>query len=161
LAAADDDVPPPLVDLQDHALDVLVDIVGDIGRAADVDLAGGEEEVDTDIDEQASLDLSGDLSLYHVPFVVLWDGHLPGPPPVRPAPRQDDLSGLVLHAFEQDLNMVARLRRRLILPLIQGYQTFRLVADVDDDLVAHDLNDLARDDTADLEALAVAEEAVE
>ena len=60
LAAADDDVPPALVDLEDHALDLLIDVIGDVGRAADVDLAGGQEDVDADIDQQPALDLAGD-----------------------------------------------------------------------------------------------------
>jgi len=63
LAAADDDVAPALVDLEDHALDVVVDVVGDVGGASDVDLAGGEEDVDADVDEQAALDLAGDPPL--------------------------------------------------------------------------------------------------
>ena len=33
LAAADDDVAPALVDLEDHALDLLIDVVGDVARA--------------------------------------------------------------------------------------------------------------------------------
>ena len=82
LAAADDDVAPALVDLEDHALDFLVDVIGDVGRTADVDLAGGQEDVDADIDEQAALDLAGDLALDDVAFVVAGDDHLPGPHPV-------------------------------------------------------------------------------
>ncbi len=60
LAPADDDVAPALVDLQDHALDLLIDVIGDVGRAADIDLAGGQEDVDADVDQQAALDLAGD-----------------------------------------------------------------------------------------------------
>ena len=46
-APADDDVAPAFIDLEDHALDVLIDVIGDIGRTADVDLAGGQEDVDS------------------------------------------------------------------------------------------------------------------
>ena len=161
LAAADDDVAPALVDLEDHALDVLIDVVGDVGRAADVDLAGGQEDVDADVDQQAALDLAGDLALDDVALVVLGDDHLPGAHPVRLLAGEDDLAGLVLHAFEQDLDGVARLRRRLVFPLVERDEALGLVADVDDDLVADDLDDLARDDAADLEVLALAEELVE
>ena len=56
---------------------------------------------------------------------------------------------------------LARLGRRLVFPLVQRDQPLGLVADVDDDLVAHDLDDLARDDGPDLEALALAQEMVE
>ncbi len=41
---------------------VLVDVVADVGGPADVDLAGGQEDVDADIDQQAALDLAGDLA---------------------------------------------------------------------------------------------------
>ena len=62
LAAADHDVAPALVDLEDHALDVLIDVIGDVGGAADVDLAGGQEDVDADVDQQPALDLARDAS---------------------------------------------------------------------------------------------------
>ena len=110
LAAADDDVAPALVDLEDHALDLLIDVIGDVGRAADVDLAGRQEDVDADIDQQAALDLAGDLALDDVAFVIAGDDHLPGAHPVRLLARQDDLAGLVFHALEQDLDAVARRR---------------------------------------------------
>ena len=63
--------------------------------------------------------------------------------------------------FEEDLDVVARLGRRLVLPLVERDEAFGLVADVDDDLVADDLDDFARDDAADLEVLAFAQELVE
>ena len=83
LPPADDDVPPALVDLQDHALDLLIDVIGDVGGAPDVNLAGGQEDVDPDIDEQTALDLAGDASLDHVAFMVSGDDHLPGSHPMR------------------------------------------------------------------------------
>ena len=57
--------------------------------------------------------------------------------------------------------LVAGLGRLLVLPLVERDQPFRLVADVDDHLVADDLDDAARDDLADVEVLAIAEEPVE
>ncbi len=108
-----------------------------------------------------ALDLAGDLALDDVPFVIPGDDHLPGAHPVRLLARQDDLAGLVLHPLEQDLDVVARLRRRLVLPLVERDQALGLVADVDDHLVADDLDHPARDDAADLEALAPAQELVE
>ena len=55
--AADDDVPPRLVDLQHEALDRPADVIADVGRAADVDLAGRQEHVHADVDQQPALDL--------------------------------------------------------------------------------------------------------
>ena len=69
LAAADDDVAARLVDLEDHALDGLADVLADVARAADVDLAGRQEDVDADVDQQAALDLAGDLAGDDVAFV--------------------------------------------------------------------------------------------
>ena len=161
LAAADDDVAPALVDLQDHAFDLLIDVIGDVGRPADIDLAGGQEDIDADIDQEPSLDLARDASLDDVSFVIAGDDHLPGSHPVRLLPRQDDLAGLVFHPLEQNFHLVARRRRRLVFPLVERDQALGLVADVDDHLVAHDLDHPARDDAADLEALAPAQELVE
>ena len=104
LPPADDDVAPAFVDLEDHALDVLIDVIGDVGGTADVNLAGGQEDVDADVDQQAALDLAGDASLDDVPFVIAGDDHLPRSHPVRLLAREDDLAGLVLHALEQDLD---------------------------------------------------------
>ncbi len=75
--------------------------------------------------------------------------------------RENDLAGVVLHPFEQNLDLVARLRGRfVVVPLVERYEPFGLVADIDDDLVADHLDDLARDDRADLEALTLDEELV-
>ena len=161
LAAADDDVAPALIDLEDHALDVLIDVVGDVGGTADVDLAGRQEDVDADIDQQPALDLASDLSLDDVALVVLGDDHLPGAHPVSLLAGENDLAGLVLHPLEQDLDGLARLRRRLVFPLVERDQPFRLVTNIDDDLIADDLDDLARDDGADLEVLALAQKVLE
>ena len=59
-AAADDDVAPRFVDLEHDALDRSADVFADVGRPADVDLAGRQEDVDADIDQQAALDLARD-----------------------------------------------------------------------------------------------------
>ena len=72
-----------------------------------------------------------------------------------------DLAGLVLHALEQHLDGLAGNRRRLVLPLVQSDQALGLVADIDDDLIADDLDDPARDNAANLEALTSAQDLIE
>ena len=67
--------------------------------------------------------------------------------PLGLAVAQDDRAGLVLDGFEQDLDLVAGLGRddlvgALVVPLVERDDAFALVADVDDDLVADDLDDL-------------------
>src|SRR5690606_1747982 len=61
-AAADDDVAPSLVDLEDHALDRLANVFTNVVGSTDVDLAGGEEDVDPDVDQEATLDLASHLT---------------------------------------------------------------------------------------------------
>src|SRR5262249_36298434 len=79
LAAGDDEVAADMVDLEDGTLDGLADVAGDVGRAADVDLAGGQEDVDPDVDQQPSLDLAGDGPADHVALLVLRQDRLPLP----------------------------------------------------------------------------------
>ena len=51
--AADDDVAPRFVDLEHDALNRAADVIADIGRTANIDLAGRQKHVDADIDQQA------------------------------------------------------------------------------------------------------------
>ena len=62
-AAADDDVAAGFVDLEHQALDLFADVFADVVRPADIDLAGRQEHVDADVDQQAALDLARDLPL--------------------------------------------------------------------------------------------------
>ena len=48
---------------------VAADVVADVGRAADVDLAGRQEDVHADVDQQAALDLARDHAGDDVAFV--------------------------------------------------------------------------------------------
>src|SRR4029079_5141724 len=64
LAARDDDVHPLRIDLDDARAHRLVQEVGDVVRAAQVDLRRGQEHVDAfDVDEQTALDLALDDAL--------------------------------------------------------------------------------------------------
>ena len=160
-ATREDDVPPVLVDREDDAADLAVEVIGDVRRPSDVDLAGGKEGVDADVDQQPALDLAGDLAGDDVPFAVLGDDALPGAHPVGLLARENHLAGLVVHALEQDFDLVARLGGFLpIFPLVERDEPFGLVTDVDDHLVADDLDDPAWNDAAGLNPPAVAEEVV-
>src|SRR5206468_7974478 len=77
LATRDDDISANLVDLEDHALDFFVDVVADVRWPADVDLAGRQEHVHPDVDQQAALDLAGDQALDPVALLVLGQDGLP------------------------------------------------------------------------------------
>src|SRR5205823_7279726 len=109
LAAADDGVAAGLVDLEDLARDGAVDVVGDVRRAADVDLAGGQEDVDADVDQQAALDLARDQAGDDVALLVLGDDVLPLLLPFGLAVGEDDGAALVLDGVEEDLDLLADL----------------------------------------------------
>ena len=156
LATADDDVAALLVDLEDRAFDRAVDVIADVRRPADVDLARGQKDVDADVDEQAALDLAGDETRNDVPFLVAGDDVFPFLLTLRLAIAEDDGAGFVLDRFEQDLDRVADLRRRqrigaVVLPLFERDDAFGLVADVDPHFVADDVEDAARDDLVGVE----------
>ena len=134
--AADDDVSPRLVDLQHQALDRPADVVADVGRAADVDLAGRQEDVHADVDQQPALDLprghAGD-------DVALVDGlhHLqPGLDLFGlPLAQGDHAAGIVhqavdvFHVLDEDFDLGAGLGQLLALfPLVAEDDAFALVA---------------------------------
>ena len=155
--AADDDVPPRLVDLQHDALDLLADVVADVGRAADVDLAGREEDVHADVDQQPALDLAGDGAGDHVAFVDGLHDLDPGLDLLGlalaqgdHAPRVFQAAGDVLDVLDEDLDGLARLGWRLILlPLVPGDHALALVAHVDQHEVAFHPQHAAGDDLVD------------
>ena len=96
-AAADDDVPPRLVDLQHQALDGAADVVADVGRAADVDLAGRQEDVHADVHQQAALDLARDHAGDHVALVDRLHHLQPGLDLLGLALAQRDHAARVVH----------------------------------------------------------------
>ena len=160
LAAAHDDVAALLVDLEDHALDRLADVLADVGRAADVHLRGRQEDVDADVDEQAALDLLGDRPSDDVAFLVLGEDRLPLLLPLGLAVGEADPAGLVFDGFQQDFDGVAGagdadVLAGLVLPLVELDDAFGLVANVDHDIVAANLDDLAGDDLVGVERLGV------
>ncbi len=158
LAAADDDVAAGLVDLEDLALDRLVDVIGDVRRPADVHLRGRQKDVDADVDEQAAFDLARDQAGDDIALLMLGDNVFPFLLPFGLAVTEDDRAALVLDGVEQDLNLFADLRGvdlvvALIVPLLQGDDALALVADIDDHIVADNVDDAALDDFVDLEIL--------
>ena len=154
--ARDDDVAALLVDLEHEALDAAAAVVADVGRTTDVDLTGGEEDVDTrDVDEEPALDFPR-----HEPGddVILLDA-LHHPQPILDAAglplREGDQAALflelaVLELLEEHLDGVAHLRRRLrIIPLVPWDVPLALVTDVDQHKLIIDPQNLAVKDRID------------
>ncbi len=120
----------------------------------------GQEHVDADVDEQAALDLLEHLAGDDVAFLVLGEDRVPLLLPLRLAVGELNGAVFALDGFEQHLDGVAGLRRRRVvavfLPLVDLDDAFGLVPDVDDDVVAADLEHLAGDDLVGFVVLLVA-----
>src|SRR5687767_6527703 len=109
LAAGDDDVAALFVDLEDDGVDRAADPVADLAGAADVDLAGGEEDGDADVDEQAALDLLGDLAGDRVALLLGGHDGFPVDDAVGLALADPHHAGVALDLFEEDADLVADL----------------------------------------------------
>src|SRR5262249_26153565 len=150
LAAADNNVAPRLVDHQNLALDRLADEHADVGRAADVDLAGGQENVHADVDEQTALDLAGDDAGNGVAFLVLAGVAVPFLLPLGLAVAEHQGAAFVLDRFEQHLDLIARLGRDdlarvVVVPLAQFDEAFTLIAYIHPHPFARDAQHAAGD----------------
>ena len=69
-AAGEDDVLPLLVDLDDLEFVGVADVLREVLRRDDVDLRGGQEGLDADVDEQAAFDDGFDLAGDGAAFVA-------------------------------------------------------------------------------------------
>ena len=153
LPPGDDDVHPGLIDLDDLALEVLPDELGDVAAPPDADLRCGKEDGDPDFEEEAALDLPADLAADDVPLVVGRDHALPAADPVRLPLREGDHAALVLDGLEEHLDLVPLLDPGRIVELIDRDHALGLVADVDDDVRVHDVDDPPAEDAIHLEVL--------
>ena len=158
-ATADDDVTPRFVDLEHFALDDAADEIADVAGTTNVDLAGGQEDIDADVDQQAAFDFARHRT--RDDLALLDGGHHLFP--------LQDLLGLALaqhnhaeglfgtssvnvfHLFDDDANRIADLRKLLSFPLAQRDRSFALEAHIDQDEVVFDPDDLALHDLIHLE----------
>src|SRR6185369_3776665 len=75
---ADDDIATGFVDLQYFALHHAADVIANVRRTANINLAGRQEHFDAaDIDEEAALDLPFDRAGDRVAFLQLADDLVP------------------------------------------------------------------------------------
>src|SRR5207253_9518327 len=124
------------------------DPVADLAGAADVDLAGGEEDRHADVDEQAALDLLSDLAGNGVAFLLgLHDG-FPVDDAISLALADLHQTGVAFHVFQQDAHLVAGLDVFRFVELAALEDAFGLQAQLDDEVVAGHAADLALDDAA-------------
>ena len=158
-AAAQDDVVAVLVELEDLGLDLLAEVRREVADAAQLDERRGQEAAEADVDDESTLDdlddRTGDdairvLDLLDVAPGALVLGALLG---------QDEAAFLVLLLENEGLDHVADvddLRGVDVVldgKLAGGDDTLRLVTDVEEDLVAVDLDDGAFDEVSVVEEL--------
>jgi len=143
-AARDDDVAAALVELDDLELVLLAEELVDVRHAAERDLRAGEERVDAhQVDDDAPLDLLDEGALHGLIALVREADLLPHPHEVRFLLREDDRAFVVLEMLEEDLDLIAGLEVREVLELLERDGALGLEADVEDDEVVADLQDLA------------------
>ncbi len=159
--AADHDIASRFVDLENFALHDASDVVGDIVGTSNIDLAGWQEDVDADIDQQATLDLASDGTGDDLAFGDLGHHLFPLQDLFRLAFAQRDhavdivcRTECVLHLFDQHLDGLSNGRRLFrFVPFIDIDCTFALEANIDDDIFTVDFHDLAIDDLIDVKGL--------
>jgi hypothetical protein len=140
-AAGEDDVFALVVDLDDLEFVNLADVFVEVLRRDDVDLAAGEEGFDADVDHEAAFDDALDLAFDETAFledlgdlfpVLLVGGFLFG---------EDDHAFVIFEAFEEDFDFVADLDV-FVFEFVGGDGAFGLVADVDEDDLGFDFEDV-------------------
>ena len=153
-AAREHDVVPRPVELDDLALERLAEELVEVGHAADVDQRGGQEAAHPEVDDQAALDDLDDAAGDRLAGLL---GGLDAPPRALEASAllgHDQAAVLILLGEDQrvdflaELDLVVRVDRLADGKLVGGDDPLALVADVDEDLVVVDADDLAGDDVA-------------
>src|SRR5690606_16387190 len=146
-AAADDDVAPALVELDDLEVVRLADQVLDVRDPAQRDLRPRQEGVHPhEVDGDPTLDLAREHPGNGAAVLVRLADLLPDAQEVGLLLREDDHAVLVLEVLEVDLDLVARLQGVGILELVPVDRALALEADVEDDRLVGDAEDPRLDD---------------
>src|SRR3954471_6482191 len=145
--AADHDIAPPLVQLDDLELVGLAQQLVDIGHPPKRDLAAGQEGVHThQVYHHSALDLLDQGSLDRLIALVGHADLLPDPHKVGLLLGQDDGAFLVLEVLEENLDLVTFFEGVRILELVEGNGAFGLEADVENYRIIRNPQDLRLDD---------------
>src|SRR4029078_3900845 len=158
-AARQDDVVAVLVELDDLRLERLADVRLQVAHAAHLHQRGRQEAAQADVEDQAALDDLDDGALDDAVLLLdLLDG-APGALVLGALLGQDQPALFVLLLEDQGLDLVADLDDLVGVDVVLDRQLTRgddalgLVADVEEDLVAIDLDDDAFDDVSVVEVL--------
>ena len=153
------DVVAVLVQLDDLGLERAPDVGLQVAHAAHLDQRRGQEAAQADVDDQATLDHLDDGALDDLVVLLLLLDRAPGALVLGALLGQDQPAFLVLLLENQGLDLVADADDLAGLDIVLdgqlagGDDTLGLVADVEQDFVAVDLDDGALDDVAIVEVL--------
>ena len=148
-----------LVQLDDLGFDLPAHVGLQVTNPAHLDQRGRQEAAQPDVQDQAALDHLDDGAGDHAVVVLDLLDRAPGPLVLRALLGQDEAAFLVLLLQDKgfdvvgDLDHVVRVHIVLDRQLAGGDDPFRLVADVEQDLVSVDLDDGALHDVAVVEVL--------
>jgi hypothetical protein len=158
-AAGQDHVVAVLVQLDDLGFELLTDVGSQVADATHLDEGGGQEAAQPDVEDEATLDdLDDGAGDDAVLFLDLLDV-APGALVLCALLGQDQAAFLVLLGEDQglhgvpDLDHVCRIDIVLDGELAGGDDTLGLVADVQEDLVVVDLDDLTLNEVTVVEVL--------
>ena len=124
-AAGQDDVLPLLVDLDDLEIVGVADVLGQVLGHDDVDLGGGQEGFDADVDEQAALDDGFDLAGDGAAFVANGEDAFPVLLELGLFLGEDDHALFVFELLDQDVDLVADLDGLDVLEFAGGDDALR------------------------------------
>ena len=153
-AAREDDVVARAVELDDFALQRLAHELVEVVDAADVDQRGGQEAAHPEVEDQATLDDLDDAAFDRFAGI---GGDLDAAPSLLEAGallgKDQTALGVLLGEDQRvdllaELDLFGRVDRLADRELVGGNDALGLVADVDEDLVFVDPDDLAVDDVA-------------
>ena len=158
-AAREDDVVARAVELDHLALERLALELVEVVDAADVDQRGGQEAADAEVEDQAALDDLDHAALDRLAGLGRGLDLAPGLLEAGPLLGEDQAALLVLLGEDQRVDLLAErdllggIDRAADRELVRRDDALGLVADVDQDLVLVDPDDLAGDHVALLEGL--------
>ena len=153
LAPRNNDVHSAFVDLDDLALNFFADELRNIARATNRNLRRWQEHRNTDVDQQAALDLSSDRTRNDMPLFVGGHDPLPTALAIRLTLGKQHESGVVLDQLKEDLDLLPDFHIPGVLKLLHRNDALAFVTNVDDDFVSENIDDRSRNDGVDRKSL--------
>src|SRR3954463_2164235 len=153
-AAREHDVVARAVQLDDLAAQLLPQELVEILDAADVDERGRQEPAHAEVEDEPALHDLDDAAVHRLALLMRRLDRLPGDLEAGALLREDQPTfGVLLRHHERgdlvaDADLVRRVHRAADRQLADGDDAFRLVTDVDENLVLVDANDRAVHDLA-------------